>query len=783
MKLSQKIIFIFFSLHTYNLYTAQANLEQNLSEVETTVNSGKETLPLSYVPQFQDYSSYIPKPITNILGDINLKNLQVEYDPDANVGAISAQTNLLGTDAIVRIMVGQTLSSDTTFHEAFKVKLKKYQNQLKSPAGAAKKSTTWIKQGLTYVSPSTKKNKKDLINEGLKAKEAESKKTKTAPTFAQKTGSWISNQLSGYQAGILLILPKGFKFASLSKDLSFLDFIDFEEIIFGISEGFTDPIYGSIPQGFSLIAKVNSGMEPFKTITSFLNKIPGPAKLSLDEPFTLRGGITLGLGGSSFDFALPGQITLNIAGKKIAETDQLGIDVMLLPFPEGSWGVSGLSAGLSGGLTLFLNAIDSRLNPLDFSVAFAFDSSVEVSISGIMNGLLNLQAIGLPLEFGNITLTVGLNPENIEILGLSELGMMGSIDFGPPDSKTDLTAAIDVKVSGQNTNILVYGDLEPVGRKKDALSLKDILYLATAAFRSLSPDIDKFTSAIPDLGLKKASFYFSPRNTIFANKLWKAGLKVDIEVDILGVEAKLECDIDESGIDGTGFISEVDLGPIKITGAGETKKCVFKDFCLESCNNKTEGKQVSIRDPKAPKNITDAFKLTDSTAPQLLKDWTDYSQLKGPIINIKFRPPTDIGIFISGEIDVDIGKVGSFKTDACFDISIGGIVVHFEVRAFNVFDTAFTFKAQEFSKPKDWYVCGELKQDALTLIQQQISALVQSAQKDLTPKINAAKSQVDVAERAYQDAFRDAQSKINAAQDKVNSLKIELDEAKKYCTR
>jgi len=786
MNLLQKVVLIFFITHSSPyIYSQEANVQKDLADIQNTVNQGEQTLKLDYIPQFQDYSAKIPKQIKDILAKAELKDLQVDYDSSAGVGAISATTDIAGTPAIVRILVGKSISSATTFQEKFKQNLQGYQDKLKA---YPQKGIDIAKKGLNYISTSsqTPEEKQNLINEALKKKD-ETKTEPEKPVDATEKQSWVSKQLAGYQGGILFILPKGFTFESILSDLKFLDYINFEEIIFGLGSGFTDPVYDSIPQGFSLVAKVNSNIEPFNSITSFFNKLAGPVKMDVSQPFSLRGGMLPGIGGSSFGFALPGQISFALGKKPIIETDQLNISVILLPTPEGTMGVSGVSTGLSGGLKVLLSSIDlgtkKKLNDLDFQAAFAIDSSAEANITGVMQGLLNLDQIGLPLEFGNITLTVGVNPENVETLGLAEVGMAGELDFGPTDYQTSIASAIDVKLSGQNTNILVYGDLEPKGRKKEeALSLKDIANLTVAAFNDLHIHIDEFANKLPDLGLKKATFYFSPRNTIFANKLWKSGAKVDIQLDIFGSLASLECDIGSTGFEATGFMSAVNLGPLTITGAGGTKKCFLNDSCLQSCDSVPTGQTIEIIDPHAAKDATGAFELTSKNVPTALKDWTDYSKLQGPIVNIRFKPPTNIGMFISAEIDLNAGKLGSLKADACLDVSLKGVTAHFEAQAFNILDTVFTLNAPDFIKPKDWYICAKLKQDGLTLLQNEIEKLVDAAKKEVTEQLDAAKSQVESAKKAYTKAFQQAQSGIDAAKDEVNTLKKKLDAAKDECS-
>lgn len=358
---------------------------------------------------------------------------------------------------------------------------------------------------------------------------------------------------------------------------------------------------------------------------------------------------------------------------------------------------------------------------------------------------------------------------------------MGEVNFGSKDEETSLVGAIDLKLSGQNTNILVYGDLKPKGKKKNALTLNDIVNLAITTFNKVGAKIGK-TDTLPDLGIHKATFYFSPRNTVFANKLWQRGAKIDIKLNILGTLASLECDIDAGGLSATGFMSEVTLGPLKITGAGPSKKCDIT-HCLQSCDSKESAKSITIIKPNEGKEgITKEFELTSKNVPQALKDWTDYSKLKGPIVNIRFKPPKDIGIFASAEIDFKAGNLGTFKTDACFDISSSGFIAHFEAKIFDILESSFTLSAPDFKAPQNWQVCAGVKQNALSLLEKEVAEFVKAAKKDVSKGIDDAQNKVNSAKKAYDQAFEKAQSGIRSAQNEVNSLKRKLDDAQNKCT-
>lgn len=819
MKILNKALRLTLLVSIFSLsYSQQGgeSLSASLDAVQKLISQGQEKLHLSFLPQLGDLFSKVAGPLKDVLSKLDLENAQVSFDPSSKMGAISATATVAGVTAVVRIVIGGTAPAardtnipititqgqastfkNATFSQDFQKKVQDFQQKNTSgPGGAASKAVDAVKQGLTYFSkkPGTTATptSEDVINQALKQQPAAEAEAKKASEAAQKTGAQptppassnaqkIAKLLSGYNMGLLLVLPKGFSFQSIYKDLKFLDILSFQEIAIGLGSGFVDPVFGAVQPGLSLVAKVSGDTEPFKTVVSFFNKLPVPTKIGLETPFVLQGNILPSLGGSSFHIGLPGQLSFKLGSSKIAQTDQMNIDVMLLPIPEGSIGVGGVATGISGGLTVFFNAIKSGFQPIDFKIFFAINTSLEATVTGVMDGLLSLSPVGLPLSFGNVTLTIGINPENIELLGLSELGMAGEVDFGSPGSETSLQTAIDLRLSGQDTNILLYGALVPKGTRKQALTLKDILNLAVKAFSALGVHVGQFDANIPDLGLNHAKFYFSPRNVVFANKLWKAGMLLDIGVDLFGALGSLEVAVDSSGFEATGFLSTVNLGPLTITGAGKGGQCSINDICLQSCTI-PPAKAVNITTPAAQKGeAKGAFTLDKNTVPKTLESWTDYSTSKGAILNIKFKPPSDIGIFISAEIDLKAGNLGTIKTEACFSVSTKGVDAHFEEKIFNVFDTAFTLSAKDFKKPTDWYVCALFKQSALSLLRNEIQKITSAAKEKIEQGVNAAKSKVDAAERAYSDAFAKAQSGLSSAQDKVNSLKSKLDEAKRSC--
>ncbi|CDK30232.1 hypothetical protein [Candidatus Babela massiliensis] len=786
------------------------SIEESLKQAESA--SKQEALSLSDVPQFKAYTSYIPAQILDFLSKLQLKNITVGFDSSAKTGVINAETNVAGQKSVIRLIVGPSGTIDKNqLSQSLQAAAEKFQRSNVSEIKKYPQAQNWNQAGLTYFNGPLSKvgliknkdqnqqdttqteNKTDnekaaeVAAQTLENKEKQEVEQKEAISKTQKALDAIKSgaqgllgKLADFQVGIVIALPQGFSFGQISQDLQFLDAIKANETAIGLGNGFYDPIYGMMPPGLSVVAKIGL-TEPFTTINNFVTKVSRGTVNLKDTPLELRGNINRSIGGSSLGLELPGQIGFNLGGKKFIETDKLTLQVILLPSPEGT-GTSGVSFGLSGGLTLYLNAIDSKLSPLDFKALFSIDSSASAILIGSMNGLLDLSPIKLPLKFGNVTLQGGLNPENVETLGISDIGMAGELDFGPQDAQTKIQAAFDVRLSGQQSNILAYGELQPTGSRKSALALSDILNLAIKAYSHLGGSADKFKSSIPELGIKQAKFYFSPANVFFANKVWPAGLSIDAALDLFGSTASVEFNINSNGFDGTGYLSPVTLGPVKITGAGKSKTCSDVDMCLVPCggttnyNTKPILKPGVVRDPKAP-----SFKLDAQSAPQSVASRTDYSKEQGAILNLYYYPPTNIGLFLSADVIVNLGKLGTINADACMKLSTSGIYLHFSENVFNVLETDFTLNAKDFKQPKEWYVCAKMKQSAINILYDKIHQFTLSSKKDVDNALTDAQNKVKDAQKTFNNAMNTAQSALKTAQDYTDKLQKDIDKAKRQC--
>ncbi len=820
------LILVFYSiLNTTHAATSDQEFEKSFNNIEQAIKKEPEIKLDDLLPQLKAYANYIPNSILDILKKLPLKNFQVYFDSSNKTGIINATSNLLGQDCVIRItagLAGQTNKGELSeklknnamaFQEQY-IKSREFKNPEVKQVGQTlyfgqevkPENTTKDEVMDKLITNPVTENKDNKIqiakqtDETLKTKLKEDN-TKTEEGIGKikqsianlkdkgiaKGKEFVLTNLVNAQIGMVITLPSGFSFAKLDNNLKFLDVIQAEKLALCVGTGFKDPIYGTIPAGLAVIADIKMA-EPFTTINKFVSKA-SKNKINLSEKakLMLKGNITPSISGSSLSMGLgEGLLSFNLAGKKILDTDNLNLYAILLPTPVGS-GVSGISFGLSTGLNLYLKNINNDLQNLKFIGSFSIDTSLSAILTGSMDGKLSLKSIGLPIEFGNITLQVGMNPENIETLGLSDIGMAGEFDFGAKDRQAKITAAFDVRISGQQSNILAYGQIQPMGQKRDALELLDILYLA-----GLDDSKQLFDNNIPNLAIKDAKFYFSPVNILFANKVWPAGFNVGVTLDLLGVDAQAEINIDKDGIEATGYLSPVELGPLKITGAGKSKKCSTHDECLKSCRETSSSQEMQFKDPKSLNNAKEI--KDDKQSPKALNEIRNYDKKsekgtnqgqeisKGAIINLDFKPTKSLAsLFLNADIQVDLNQLGKIAAEACIKVSTKGLTAKFSAEILKELEAYFTLQMENFKSPKDWYVCAKMQQKAINDLQKVVSKFVEESKAEISKGLEKARDNVTSAEKKFNNAISSAKKQSEEADKVAADLKKRLDNLKNKC--
>lgn len=711
------------------------------------------------------------------LSDFNINNAQVEFNQKSNSLSITGDAKILGLDLKAKLSAAPGSNNQKSYSMTASAGAKEWKIFSGIPG---LKDIPEIKDlELKNVEVKTEISKADKGN--LQAK---LDLTGTASIFGTDMKADAKAIKADNQSGILLKAesadPK-----KLPGGLG--DKLPIEKAYFILTNlNYKDPVYGDLKPGINVDLKVDTNKGDLANVTKFIDKFSG---INLGTSIDLKGNLTENIGGSSLYVEVGKPFSFSLGNKELLESDPFKLQLTLLPLQTAGIGVSGLEFSVEAGMKLLLKNINSDLNNLDFKTKVGINTGGSATIEGSMEGKLDLKPIGLPIEFGNINLKAGVGLTT----GLTEVGMAGEFAFGPKDKETKIDAAFDINTSGTSTNILAFGDLHAGKDKKNALNLEDIFNLAESAIGKL--DINSFKANIPELGIKKAKFYFSPANVYFASKVWPAGFNLDIELDLFGKTASLEVNIDSSGFDATGFLSEVELGPVKITGAGKNKVCSKTDKCLESCNSKKEAvkeKSINIinpgtlKEPAKPKVNLEGNKISNNLQ-KAFNEKEDYSKEKGAIVNLAFRPASlDIGLFLSSDVAVDLGPLGKVETDTCMSISPKGVYFSFDHNLFDSFKTQFTINAKDFTKPTDWYICAKLEQDLLDKLSNEIKKFVESAKKEADEKLNEAKAGVATADKAVQGAQKDVDDAMKTAQEALDSaknteLEKELEKAKKEC--
>lgn len=719
-----------------------------------THGTNNNTINISQIPIFSLFQPYMPKSAYNFLGNLKLKNIKATKDAKTSDEIISAETDIpvdsgksITTNIRIRLGVNQV---NTKVNNTNKIE-KKAENE------------NYWQQIEGYL------NINNYIN--------------YAADYINSLKDSIMEEFASLKFGIVIELPQGFNFKELNPDLSFLDIAKFNQAALAIGTKFNDSVYGEIDPGLTVILKVEL-QEPFIKINNFIKNVSNNTYGLKENQFELKGHILPSITGTELKTppsqnSTWGTFFFNLANKKLIEVHDLGIKLMSLP--KGKNNTKGYSLGLSGGLKLYLNNLDSKLTPLDFTGFFEIDTNLQAKLTAKMNGLLDLSAIGLPLKFENVNINEALNISNMNNFNLDELKMSGLLNFGPKDNQANLNSTFNINFNDNNTNIFAYGNLTPSNKNNTkSLSLTDILNLSTKAYKELNQHADKFKSKIPEFGIKNAQFYFSPVTLLYNNMKLNSGITLDAALDLFGGSALVEFILDQTGFDAIGYTtSEINLGQVKILGAAKSSACLSTDTCAIGCQGTPTVKTEKIILPSQIKsNSTKTFKLNENNIPTILKDRPDFSKLQGGLINIRFHPPTDIAMLINARIKIDNLSIGNINSDACINISTNGINASFDQKIFGLLDTKFTAYAKDYQKPEDWYICGKMTPETENILGKAIANLINKAKTKATQEIDAANQKVLAAKKAYDKAFTNAQQK---AKDAENEMRKKLEQAKRDC--
>lgn len=477
----------------------------------------------------------------------------------------------------------------------------------------------------------------------------------------------IKDQLSQLNASIFIGLPTTPTFSAIDKSLTFLDIVKFSNIMFvATTADYYDAEWDrSFRKGFNLVGTAR--------MSGPLEKINGIIGQNLTE-ITIQGVINPDLFGSSLLAELPGKIRFN----KYVESSGLLLRLLLVQ------AAVPISVSILTGLNI---TVPNQQQPLAFRTGLTYVPPTEFIVGGWMEGMWN-NPFGVPyFSIGELGLQAGMDintaAASLGILALSRLGMRGIMGFG----NKQIEVASSISLSSASPDIMVNGKFT------GGLSLSDVVDVGAAVMEEAAKEINKPISIrsqvkgkIPDLGLKNAELYIAPKDVELAGRYYKQGVMVDGVVEILGVTAELRIQVNKTTVQGLAYMSAINAGPFKITGAGKDKKRGTGD--------------------------------------------------DGPILNLSVKSSAPfVELFLDGRVELDKRILGGAYGDTRVNFSVSGIEFWFKAKLFNEFLTHLEISAPEFSKPKDWKVIGIFEQEALTqfasLLEQAIKEIAESSSRDI----------------------------------------------------
>lgn len=316
------------------------------------------------------------------------------------------------------------------------------------------------------------------------------------------------------------------------------------------------------------------------------------------------------------------------------------------------------------------------------------------------------------LTISNTAVEIGINYPVFASTGLPSIfGLTGEMGIGKKK------AMMALKVSANFSDLILMGRL-------NELSLRDLADLLNTMGIKIPAD------KVPNLALKKPEIAMAPKGGTIGEIVFESGFKLAGALEILGKSALVKIVVDKSGIIGRGSVSELNLGPLKITGAGP------------------DGKYGTADD--------------------------------GPTIGVELTAAKQ-EVLVSGETSLWNSK-GKIE----IRMSLGGVYFNTQVKILDFFLVDLLGKSTDGA---DFEINGTFKQDFKQFIQESVWKRLQELRKEILnfrkaqEGVAKAREEVGKASKALDEARKKASGavmgQIRAARSRVDSLQGELDSVKR----
>lgn len=496
-----------------------------------------------------------------------------------------------------------------------------------------------------------------------------------------------------------LVIPPSFKFSQLLPQLAFFDSLFPQYRIFALSTtGYTFESFKiRLESGLNLFTKIAVGYP--------LDKVLNVLGVSMNE-LEIYGVLYPYLTGSAFTTSLPGILKiggLNQAGKFTGfETTGLSLRVAI---EEAAPEVRVPTISIATGFQFLWP--DVLPVPQLFEGAFKI-TPTKGEIWGRTEGKLDLPSLpGAQVRLRDVRLTAEVDWAQLAgsagTIPLSGLGFQTFVDLNPdnPEDKKAFDAALKVAVTSAGG----IGDFVLVGSMKGNLGLEEVLDFGARqvldASRLAGQPIDLkalYRGKVPRLEVEDPHLEIIPKTVYLADKLYEQKIAFGTKVALLNSVGAIDFSLSKGGISGIGFLSNVEIGPLKITGFLPQEKGAKIDFRL---------------------NLLEQY------------------------------------FHVSGRLQLNI--LGGISSEALIALEPRGLILTSTTKLFEKFGAHIEVAADILTKlsPDNFYVKGYMKQDLMEYIEREMKTfargIVPKYDDNAQKEFNRVQSDIDRLEREKEE--------------------------------
>lgn len=474
-----------------------------------------------------------------------------------------------------------------------------------------------------------------------------------------------------------IVIPPLLKFSQILSQLAFLDTLFPQYRIFALSTTSYDfeQFKVRLEPGLNMLTKIAVG-HPLDKVLNFL----GTRMNELEIHGVLNPAIT----GSSFTATLPGSLKI------------------------GGPGLTGKFTGLeTTGLKLRVAieeaAPEVRVPTLSIVTGFQFvwpdvlpapqlfEGAIKVTptkgeIWGRTSGKLDLPSLpGAHVRLRDVRLTAEVDWAQLAgssgTIPLSGLGFQTFVELNPndPESKKAFETAVKVAVTSAGG----LGDFVLVGKMDGNLGLEEILDFGALQVLEASKLVGQavdlkplYKEKVPRLEIEDPHLEIIPKTVYLADKLYEQKIAVGTKIALLNTVGVLEFSLSKEGIRALGYLSNLEIGPLKITGFLPEDKGAKIDFRLD-----------------------------------LLQQY----------------------FHVSGRLHLDI--LGGISSETLIVLEPRGLVLTSTTKLFGKFEANLEILADLLNNlsPDNFYVKGHMKQDLMEYIEQEMKTFARM----IVPKYDA----------------------------------------------